>query len=168
MRQSRFTFALFCLLAAPHVSRAESEPAGGAHKPSAVAEDLCEAFADKAAEAKLARHRAELLSVKSDVEQQLVKLAEKTKELETWLAKRDQIRKTVSEGLVKMYANVESEVAAQQLQKLNPQLASEVLLRLSPKLSGEIVTAMEVEFASKVVKTMLADAAKVKSKSETQ
>lgn len=126
----------------------------------AEAEDFCKTFADKAAESKVARQRKELLDIKAKIDEQLLSLSQKTIQLETWVARRSEIRNAVSANLVKMYSNVESEIAAQQLQKLSTEMASEVLQRLNPKLSGEIVSAMDVNFASKVVKVMMADAAK--------
>ena len=168
MKFSATAIVSLLLIGLSHTVQAEENSTSASSAVQPAAADICEAFADKAAEAKLARHRKELLDVKADIEEQLVVLDEKTKVLEQLISKREQIRNLVSDSLVKMYSNVESEVAAQQLQELNPQMAAEVLQRLNPKQSGEIVTAMEVDFASKVVKTMLADAAKQKPKTETQ
>jgi flagellar motility protein MotE (MotC chaperone) len=128
--------------------------------------DLCQSFANKAAESKLLRNKQELLELKSKIEEQLVKLEEKTKQLQDLTAKRDEYRAAVSASLVKIYTNVEPEIAAQQLEKLSVEMASEVLQRLSPKISGEIVTAMDVKLASRIVKLMLANSAKLNEKTE--
>lgn len=120
--------------------------------------DFCQSFADKAAESRLLRQKLELLELKSKVEEQVLALGQKTKELQDLTAKRDANRAAVSASLVKIYTNVEPDVAAQQLEKLSVEMASEVLQRLSPKISGEIVTAMDVKLASRIVKLMLANA----------
>ena len=160
--------SLFFLLLLSSLGNAEEVPPSAKTTGAAPVEDFCEAFADKAAEAKLARQRKELLDVKAGIEQQLSELNEKTKKLEALVAKRNELRDSVSASMIKMYANVEPEIAAQQLQKLNPQIAAELLQRLSPKRAGEISTAMEVDFASKVMKTMMANAVRQKQKTETQ
>lgn len=129
--------------------------------------ELCRAFADKAAKSKTARQRSELLKLKADIEAQLATLDQKTKGLEAWISKRDAIRTAVASNLVKMYTNVEPEIAAQQLQKLDVATTSELLQRLSAKQSGEIITAMDVTFASNVLKVMLKDAAKIAAKKDT-
>jgi flagellar motility protein MotE (MotC chaperone) len=131
-------------------------------------EDLCRTFANKAAEAKIARQKKELLDIKSTIDDQLVVLSQKTAQLEAWLKKREEIRSAVSVSLVKMYANVEAEIAAQQLQKLSIEMTSEVLQRLSPKQSGEIIASMDAVFASKIVKNLMTNAAKKTEKTETQ
>ncbi len=143
--------------ASPAASAIESEPV-----------DFCVAFADKAAEAKLARQKKELLDVKTEIAERLLTLDEKTKVLEKWVVKRDEIRTSVTNGLVKMYTNVEPEIAAQQLQKINVEMASEILQRLGPKQSGEVLAAMEVNFASKIVKSMMANTTKLANKTESQ
>jgi flagellar motility protein MotE (MotC chaperone) len=127
------------------------------------ATDYCTAFADKAAESKTVRQRKELVELKGKIEEQLLTLDEKTKSLEVWIEKRESIREAVSMSLVKMYANVEAEIAAQQIQKLDASVASELLRRLSSKQSGEILSSMDVAFASVVVSEMLSDAAKMAS-----
>jgi flagellar motility protein MotE (MotC chaperone) len=162
------TLSLFFLLLLSGIGNAEEVALSAKTMGLAPVEDFCEAFADKAAEAKLARQRKELLDVKAEIEQQLSELNEKTKMLEALVAKRKELRDSVSASMIKMYANVEPEIAAQQLQKLNPQAAAELLQRLSPKQAGEIATAMEVDFASKVMKTMMANVSRQKQKTETQ
>jgi flagellar motility protein MotE (MotC chaperone) len=122
--------------------------------------DFCRSFADKAAESKLLRHKQELLDLKAKIEEQLSALKEKTQHLEELTAKRNEYRSAVSASLVKIYTNVEPDIAAQQLEKLSVEMASEVLQKLSPKISGEIVTAMDVKLASKVVKLMLINSSK--------
>jgi flagellar motility protein MotE (MotC chaperone) len=168
MKSKTLAYSFIAFIYISSGSQSEEPTLPVASMAPSAAEDLCEAFADKAAEAKLARQRKELLEVKATIEKQLVVLDEKTKQLESWVTKRNEIRESVSTSLVKMYSNVESETAAQQLQKLNPQSAAEILQRLKPKQSGEIVTAMDVDFASKVMKIMMADVPKQKEKMETQ
>jgi flagellar motility protein MotE (MotC chaperone) len=157
MKSKTLAYSLIAFVSMSGGSQSEEHAQPSASAVPAAAEDLCEAFADKAAEAKLARQRKELLEVRTNIEKQLLVLEEKTKQLESWVTKRNEIRESVSTNLVKMYSNVESETAAQQLQKLNPQSAAQILQKLKPKQSGEIVTAMDVEFASKVMKIMMAD-----------
>ena len=129
--------------------------------------DFCQSFGDKAAESKLLRHKQELIELKSKIEEQLSNLEARTKQLQDLTTKREEYRAAVSESLVKIYTNVEPEVAAQQLEKLSIEMASEVLQRLNPKISGEIVTAMDVKLASRVVKLMLANAAATEKKTDT-
>jgi flagellar motility protein MotE (MotC chaperone) len=168
MNSKTLAYSLVAFVSMSSGSQSEEHALPAASAVPSVAEDLCEAFADKAAEAKLARQRKELLEVRTTIEKQLLVLEEKTKQLESWVTKRNELRESVSTSLVKMYSNVESEIAAQQLQKLNPQSAAQILQKLKPKQSGEIVTAMDVDFASKVMKIMMADVPKQQEKMENQ
>lgn len=135
-------------------------------RPAEGTEDFCRSFGNKAAEAKLLRHKQELTDLKSKIEEQLTQLEAKTKKLQDLTTKRDEYRAAVSESLVKIYTNVEPEVAAQQLEKLSFEMASEVLQRLNPKISGEIVTAMDVKLASRIVKLMFANASATEKKND--
>jgi flagellar motility protein MotE (MotC chaperone) len=130
--------------------------------------DLCRSFADKAAESRFFRHKQELLELKASIETKLAVLQEKTTHLEDLVARRAEVRAAVSAGLVKMYSNVEPEVAARQLEKLNVDTVSEVLQRLNPKISGEIITAMDAKLARKVVQVMLMNSASVNAKASVQ
>lgn len=158
-----FAFALLCLC-----NMAFAEEAAIAVRDNADQKpiDYCRVFGSKAAEARQARQVEDLLKMKTGIEQQLLILDEKTKVLSEWLDKRSKIRERVSESLVKIYSNVDAEVAAQHLQKLDVDTASEVLQRLNPKVSGEIMSAMEVKFASALVALMVNDAGKLARKAE--
>jgi flagellar motility protein MotE (MotC chaperone) len=152
----------FCVLSS-NIIQAEDvivdvRPSQASAKP-----DFCRAFANRAAQTKLQNQKNELLQLKSQIEEQLLTLNQKTRELENLVAQRDAHQKAVSNSLVKIYSNVEPEIAAQQLEKLGVEMASEVLQRLNPKISGEIVTAMDVKLASRVVKVMLTKASNQKS-----
>jgi flagellar motility protein MotE (MotC chaperone) len=150
----------------PQPSSAEAEPLVSNAAVTQNETDFCRAFSDKAAEAKLQRHKKGLLDLEAKINEQLLVLDQKTKQLKELTAKREEYRSAVSSSIVKIYSNVEPEVAAQQLEKLSVEMASEVLQRLNPKISGEIVTAMDVKLASKIVKLMLANAAKANEKAE--
>jgi flagellar motility protein MotE (MotC chaperone) len=166
MAARRSVITLLLLAACSFPSLAENSTALQFQKPKDEAIDLCRSFAKKAAETKLARQNKELLLMKTKIEEQLLVLDQKTRILDQWVSKRDNIRATVSDRLVNIYSNVEPEIAAQQLQKLDAEMASEVLQRLNPKTSGEIVSAMDVTFASKLVKLMSMDAGKPMQKAE--
>jgi flagellar motility protein MotE (MotC chaperone) len=152
---------LLGILVATATVRAELPDLSGA-----TSNDLCRSFANKAAESRLARHKQELIDLKLKVEEQLLLLEVKTKQLELLTAKRDEMRAAVSTSLVKMYTNVEPDIAAQQLEKLGLEPASEILQRLNPKISGEIISAMDAKFASKVVKLMLVSTTGLNRKTE--
>ena len=161
-----YSSTLFAWLCCSSIAPASEIAATAVTSGDDTAIELCRTFADKAAESKTAHQRSELLKLKEEIEAQLLKLDEKTKNLESWIDKREAIQASVSSSLVKMYTNVEPEIAAQQLQKLDVMTSSALLQRLNAKQSGEIVTAMDVVFASKVLKVMLTDAAKIATNKE--
>lgn len=166
VRNRLLTFLILSCACMATTSSAEDVFAAAMATNQESATDYCTAFADKAAESKTVRQRKELLELKGKIEEQLLTLDEKTKSLEVWIEKRKSIRDAVSTNLVKIYANVEAEIAAQQIQKLDVSVASELLRRLSSKQSGEILSAMDVAFASVVVKEMLSDASEMASNKE--
>ncbi len=128
--------------------------------------DFCRVFGNRAADAKYARQINELAKIKSGIEEQLLVLGQNTRMLEELLQERTRIRDSVSSSLIKIYSNVDAEVAAQQLQKLNTETASEILRRLNPKISGEIISAMDTKFASLLAASMVRDAGKLSKKAE--
>jgi flagellar motility protein MotE (MotC chaperone) len=135
----------------------QAETAAHASKPVAAPEDtdFCRAFASQAREARFARQKEQLNLLKSDIEAQLGQLNTKTEELQRWIEKREKIKASVSENLVKLYANIEAETAAAQLQKLDVEMVSSLLQQLNPKTAGEIMSAMEPAFASRLTHVML-------------
>lgn len=158
MKKRYFCSILFSLLCSAHAAFAETA------KPAAADEaiDYCRAFADKAREARFANQERQLDTLKSDIEAQLVELDARTKELRGWVEKRERIKATISENLVRLYTNVEPETAAAQLQKLDVSQVSALLQQLNPKIAGEIMSVMEPDFASKLTQSMLANARKPK------
>jgi flagellar motility protein MotE (MotC chaperone) len=145
-----------CLLGSAGLSFAETATPA----PADAEIDYCRAFASKAREVRFARQQQQLNDLKADIETQLVALNTKTEELKAWVERRDKIKASVSEKLVKVYTNIEAEIAAAQLQKLDVELVSALLQQLNPKAAGEIMSAMEAAFASKLTQSMLVSSLK--------
>lgn len=122
--------------------------------------DYCRAFASKAREVRFAHQQQQLNELKTGIETKLLELNTKTEELKAWVERRNKIKASVSESLVKVYTNIEAETAAAQLQKLDVELVSGLLQQLNPKAAGEIMSAMEPAFASKLTQSMLVIALK--------
>jgi flagellar motility protein MotE (MotC chaperone) len=148
-----------CFLAALTTSQARTASAEEAHAAPAAAEafDYCKTFGNRAAEARNVLQKEEIQELKKSAEETLKLLDERTAELEDLLKKREELIAATTASIVKMYEGMETEAAAEQLQKLEIRQAGEILRRLSAKASGEIVAAMKPSAASRLVAYMLAE-----------
>jgi flagellar motility protein MotE (MotC chaperone) len=167
---SRKTFPALMLnfafaMAAP--GYADEQPVIGEDVRDSANLDLCKAFGNRAAGARLARQKQELAALKDSIEQNAAVLAEKIEKLQTLVEKREQDRASVSVSLTKIYSNVEPDLAAKQLEKLSTEQVAELLQRLDPKVSGEILNAMDIKFAGKIARLMMLNSSLQKKVAQT-
>lgn len=118
---------------------------------STLARDYCESFSSAAAELRV-QHQAEALnSLKREITDSLDEVKARTEELKAMIARRDAMLELASEELLKIYAKMDAESAARQLEKIDKDTAASVLRRLKPQLAGDILSAMDVKRASMLV-----------------
>lgn len=153
------------LMAAHHPLHAESTgPADGDDVISKAIEDYCTPVSDLAAERRAARQSAALKELESKVEQRLTLLEQRKQELAEYIRKRDELRNAAERELVDIYAGMEAEAAAAQMEKLDLRLSSSVLRQLKPRQASAILDVMKPELAANMVRLIASAAAAEKSR----
>lgn len=117
-----------------------------------VVEDYCVSVSDLAAERRVARQATALKDLQAQVDDRLALLDQRTQELADLLHKRDELRNLAQKELVDIYAGMDSEAAAAQMEKLDMRLASSVLRQLKPRQASAILDVMKPDLAAQLVR----------------
>lgn len=146
-----FLLTLLAVLLLPPAS-ASAEEAGA--DPNAVIKDYCLAIADAAADARIAWQQEELKALEAKVSSKIDELEKKRAELEAWVARHDAMLRSANESLVGIYAKMEPETAAAQIQKIGQATAVSILSQLSARNASAILNEMPPEAAAALVKVL--------------
>ena len=123
-----------------------------------VIEDYCSAISDKAGELRVARQAAALKALQAQVEERLNELEQRKSELEDLVKKREALRNLAEKEIVDIYAGMNPEIAAIQMDKVDVKLAASVLRQLKPRQASAVLNEMKPELAAKMVKIIAAAA----------
>lgn len=153
----RGVVALLCMIqiGVPE-ALAESAESPGITK---AIEDYCTSVSDLAAERRAARQTAALTELQAQVEDKLNMLDERTQQLADLIRKREELRNLANKELVDIYAGVDAEAAAAQMEKLDLRLASSVLRQLKPRQASAILDVMKPDLAAALVRLIAVAAA---------
>jgi flagellar motility protein MotE (MotC chaperone) len=133
------------------------------YKPDEI-ERFCGNIADAARDRRHANQLKELEALKSDIDARVAQLEAKRVEYEQWMKLRQDFMAQASETVVKIYARMKPDAAAERLVELDPQLAAAIILKLDVKQSGLILGEMERTAVAKLTGIM-ADASRKKDPS---
>lgn len=147
---------LFGASISPQAGESNAVPATADTASSPVAQDYCANISDKAAEARAAWQTANLQKLAADVTAKVAALDVKQRELQDWIARREQMLKVAGQELVDIYAKMDPEAASAQLVKIDTATAASILRQLSPRGASLILSAMDAERAAKLVKSISA------------
>lgn len=131
--------------------------------PGMNADDIarfCTNIADAARERRYALQKAELQSLRDEIEQRIKILEDKRAELEMWTERRDRFASAASQDLVDVYAKMRPDAAAQRMEKLPSELSAALLIKLNARAAGTILNEMSPERAAQVTMIMAAAAEK--------
>ncbi|MCA3554239.1 hypothetical protein [Aestuariivirga sp.] len=154
--------ACTCLVLAELIAPAAAQqPSGSPDKTELrkVIEEYCTAVTDLAAERRAARQAAALQELQAKVDARLTLLEDRARELADLIAKRDALRNLARKELVEIYAGMDPEAAAAQMEKLDMRLASSVLRQLKPRQASAILDVMKPELAAQMVRLIAVPAA---------
>jgi flagellar motility protein MotE (MotC chaperone) len=154
--------ALMLLLAASAPLAAETivEEPGAPHGPAAIKivpaplengteiERFCSNIADAARDRRYVLQTQELLALQQEVDKRIKTLEEKRVEYEAWLKRREQFLALAEDGVVKIYAGMRPDAAAERLTELDATLAAGILMKLDARKAGVILNEMEAKAAA--------------------
>lgn len=128
--------------------------------------NYCYNISDSAVEARSAVLKEQLEVIEKQVEERLVLLEEKTKELKEWMVKRESFVNKVNNSVVQIFQAMRPDAAASQFTELGPVVSASIISQLPPKASSAILTEMSPTDAAEValVLTAALDGAKKNEK----
>ena len=128
--------------------------AGAGVEPKPLDHDYCVNFSDAAAEARVAQQRQDLEQLRADVSAKIEELNKSSADLKQWVERREALLNAAGDELVKIYAKLEPEVAAQQIVKLDARVATSILRKLKPTEAGAILNAIDPKRAAILAKVI--------------
>ncbi len=124
-------------------------------------ERFCSNIADAARDRRYALQAEELKQLQAQVDGRLKALEEKRAEYETWLKRREVFLARAEEGVVKIYADMKPDAAAERLAAVKPELAAAILMKLEPRKAGVILNEMDQKAAATLTGIMASAARRV-------
>lgn len=149
------------VMTAGSAATVSANAAGGAPAPGDSETEIqrfCSNIADAARDRRYALQAQELGELQKEVDKRIAALEEKRAEYESWLKRREEFLAHAEENVVKIYAGMRADAAAERLAELEPELAAALLMKLEPRKAGVILNEMERKKAAGLTGIMAAAA----------
>ncbi len=124
-------------------------------------ERFCSNIADAARDRRYALQAAELKQLQADVDARIKALDAKKAEYETWLKRREVFLARAEESVVKIYAGMKPDAAAERLAIVNAELAAAILMKLETRKASVILNEMDDKAAATLTGIMASAARRV-------
>ena len=144
----------------PKLSPGAAEPAAADPRESDTAQ-FCKNIADAALDARVAWQQKELEAAEAKLRQRIAELEAKRAEYEQWLKRREVFLARAEDSVVKIYAGMKPDAAAERLAMVNVDLAAAILLKLDPRKAGVILNEMDQKSAAALTGIMASAARRV-------
>lgn len=125
---------------------------------------FCSNIADAARDRRYALQKAELETLRAELDERIQLLEEKRAEYEEWLRRREEFLARARDDLVEIYARMRPDAAAESLAEVNYELAAGILMKIGARKAGVILNEMETEIAA-ILTSVIASAAREKDPS---
>ena len=139
----------------------EAAPAAPAAPGSDEVQRFCSNIADAARDRRYALQAEELQKLKSDIDERMKALEAKRLEYEEWLKRRDDFLAKAEDNVVKIYAKMKPDAAAERLAAVKVELAAGILMKLDPRQASTILNEMDSKVAAVITGVMASAARKV-------
>ncbi len=117
-------------------------------------ERFCSNIADAARDRRYVLQAQELQALQQEVDKRIKVLEEKRAEYEGWLKRREEFLSQAEDGVVKIYAGMRPDAAAERLAELDASLAAGILMKLDARKAGVILNEMERKAAAMLTGVM--------------
>jgi flagellar motility protein MotE (MotC chaperone) len=111
---------------------------------------FCTNIADPARDQRYLIQKQKLADLQADIDERIKVLEARRAEYEDWLTRRNEFLKRAEAGLVEIYAKMDSDSAAKQLQIVDANVAAALIMKLEPGKASEILNEMNPESAAKL------------------
>ncbi|MDQ6433733.1 MotE family protein [Mesorhizobium sp. LHD-90] len=139
--------AAVLMLASSVPAATETIPLSSTQTPSEI-EKFCTGIADAARDRRYSLQAMELKKLKDDIDQRIKRLEQKRAEYESWMKRREVFLAQAEDGVVKIYATMKPDAAAERLAELNVKLAAGILMKLDSRKAGVILNEMDSKAAA--------------------
>ncbi len=134
-------------LAAAIPASGQSFPLSGTESASEI-EKFCTGIADAARDRRYTLQAMELKKLQEDVDKRIAALEAKRKEYQDWMDRREKFLEQAQDNVVKIYASMKPDAAAERLAVLNIELAAGILMKLEARKAGVILNEMNSKAAA--------------------
>ncbi|WP_172348766.1 MotE family protein [Mesorhizobium sp. NZP2298] len=124
-------------------------------------ERFCSNIADAARDRRYALQAEELKQLQAGIDERMKALDAKKAEYETWLKRREVFLARAEDGVVKIYAGMKPDAAAERLAMVNADLAAAILMKLDSRKAGVILNEMDQKAAATLTGIMASAARRV-------
>ncbi|CAN7672399.1 MotE family protein [Mesorhizobium caraganae] len=122
---------------------------------------FCSNIADAARDRRYALQAEELKQLQAGIDQRMKALDDKRAEYEQWLKRREVFLARAEDGVVKIYAGMKPDAAAERLAMVTPDLAAAILMKLDSRKAGVILNEMDQKAAATLTGIMASAARRV-------
>jgi flagellar motility protein MotE (MotC chaperone) len=122
---------------------------------------FCSNIADAARDRRYALQAQELKELQAGIDQRMKALEDKRAEYEQWLKRREVFLARAEDSVVKIYAGMKPDAAAERLAIVNVDLAAAILMKLDPRKAGAILNQMDQKAAAALTGIMASAARRV-------
>lgn len=157
-RQRPAAFAVALALGALFGGQASTQsfPSGtGGGSPDEI-ERFCGNVIDAARDRRYAIQAEELQTLQKQVDERIRVLEEKRAEYEEWLKRREEFLSKVEDNVVKIYSTMKPDAAAERLAEVNVEVAAGILMKLDARKAGVILNEMDRKAAAELTRIMAA------------
>ncbi|TGP55455.1 hypothetical protein EN802_08775 [bacterium M00.F.Ca.ET.159.01.1.1] len=135
--------------------------AGGKTPDESEVQRFCSNIADAARDRRYALQAAELKQLQAGIDERMKALEAKKAEYEEWLKRREVFLARAEDGVVKIYAGMKPDAAAERLAMVNAELAAAILMKLDSRKAGVILNEMDQKAAATLTGIMASAARRV-------
>jgi len=122
---------------------------------------FCSNIADAARDRRYSLQAQELKQLQAGIDQRMKALEDKRAEYEQWLKRREVFLARAEDSVVKIYAGMKPDAAAERLAMVNVDLAAAILLKLDPRKASVILNEMDQKSAAALTGIMASAARRV-------
>ncbi|RWD60407.1 MAG: hypothetical protein EOS36_21225 [Mesorhizobium sp.] len=122
---------------------------------------FCSNIADAARDRRYALQAEELKQLQAGIDQRMKALEDKRAEYEQWLKRREVFLARAEDSVVKIYAGMKPDAAADRLAMVNAELAAAILMKLDARKAGVILNEMDQKAAATLTGIMASAARRV-------
>ena len=135
--------------------------AGGKAPDESEVQRFCSNIADAARDRRYALQAEELKQLQAGIDERMKALEAKRAEYEEWLKRREVFLARAEDGVVKIYAGMKPDAAAERLAMVNAELAAAILMKLDSRKAGVILNEMDQKAAATLTGIMASAARRV-------